>query len=326
MAGKHNHDPSSSDNVREGLSLWEKAKDGTKKFVVKCMASFAIVGTALGVTGCGRGDRIAVPESPSVSASLDPSESPSASPSATEKTVDPKDLADERYDRVREEFKDITPERFANLPLEKRLVPYKEALAQAEAWGSTKSPNNDLYNPSGAAVKPGKHCTEPASETDSAEEVAAKILGPVVTGFDTGPWDPDFARMVTSAAFYGNPELRKSALDDMLRNGKISTSEYAARKTIVALLDAKDKKEESGYQKNIPGSKMFKVLKVRFAEAEPYVDPKTGETLPTKGLQLVYESTITEGVTTGSLFRVVKNGDLWQIVDDKVTGYTSVNS
>jgi hypothetical protein len=315
-------DPSSSDNVREELSLWERTKDGVKKVVVKCMAGVAIVGTALGVTGCGRGDRIAVPESPSVSAS----ESPSTSPSATEKTVDPKDLADERYDQVREEFKDITPERFANLPLEKRLKPYREALAQAKAWGSTESPNNDLYNPSGAAVKPGKYCTEPASETDSAEEVAAKILGPVVTGFDTGPWDPDFARMVTSAAFYGNPELRKSALDDMLRNGKISTSEYAARKTIVALLEAKDKKEKSGYQSNVPGSKMFKVLKVRFAKAKPYVDPKTGETLPTQGLQLVYESTITDGVTTGSLFRVVKNGDLWQIVDDEVTGYSGVDS
>lgn len=316
MAG-HNHDPSSS--LGDRPSLLERAKDKFKVWGAGVALGATVV---TGLAGCGKGDRIAVPESPSVSAS----ESPSTSPSATEKTVDPKDLAEERYNQVREEFKDITPERFANLPLEKRLVPYREALAQAEAWGSTKSPNNDLYNPSGAAVKPGKYCTEPASETDSAEAVASKILGPVVTGFDTGPWDPDFARMVTSAAFYGNPELRKSALDDMLRNGKISTSEYAARKTIVALLDAKDEKEKGGYQNNVPGSKMFKVLKVRFAEAKPYVDPETGETLPTTGLQLVYESTITDGVTTGSLFRVVKNGNLWQIVDDDVTGYSSVNS
>ena len=322
----YNHDPSSSLNDGPSLdkpSLLERAKDKLKKALAGVTLGATVV---VGLAGCGRGDRIAVPEkSPSSSASLDPSESPSASPSPSE-TVDPKDLAEEKYDQVREEFKDITPERFASLPLEKRLVPYRETLKKDTIWGRTKSPNNDLYNPSGAAVKPGKYCTEPASETDSAEEVAAKILGPVVAGFDTGPWDPDFARMVTSAAFYGNPELRKSALDDMLRSGKISTSEYAARKTIVALLDAKDKKEESGYQKNVPGSEMFKVLKVRFAEAKPYVDPKTGETLPTQGLQLVYESTITNGVTTGSLFRVVKNGDLWQIVDDEVTGYSGVDS
>ena len=127
MAGKHNHDPSSSLGTKP--SIWEKAKDTTRGWITKAVASVALVATATGLAGCGGGDRLAVPEkSPSSSASLDPSESPSASPSPSE-TVDPKDLADERYDRVREEFKDITPERFANLPLEKRLVPYKEALA-----------------------------------------------------------------------------------------------------------------------------------------------------------------------------------------------------
>ena len=45
------YDPSSSDNVREGLSLWEKTKDGAKKLVVKCMAGGAMVGTGLGVRG-----------------------------------------------------------------------------------------------------------------------------------------------------------------------------------------------------------------------------------------------------------------------------------
>ena len=68
------YDPSSSSNIREKLPFWERTKDGVKKVVVKCMAGVAIIGTTLSVTGCGRGDRIAVPEqSPSSSASLDPS-------------------------------------------------------------------------------------------------------------------------------------------------------------------------------------------------------------------------------------------------------------
>ena len=93
---RHDHDPSSS--LGDRPSLLERAKDKFKVWGAGVALGATVV---MGLAGCGRGDRIAVPEqSPSSSASLDPSESPSASPSPSE-TVDPEVAA---RMRAREEY------------------------------------------------------------------------------------------------------------------------------------------------------------------------------------------------------------------------------
>lgn len=215
----------------------------------------------------------------------------------------------------------MTPEEFAGLGDEGRLLPYKEELLLAEAWGIIHNPNNSLYNPS-TGVKPGEFYGIPASPTDSPEEVAGKLFLPVVAAFDVGPWDPNFARYVASAAIYGNPELRIPVLNDMLRNGKIPGPEYDGKKAIATLLEAKDEKEKSGYKHKVPGSNMFPILRPRFCSAKTVVDTKTGEALPTEGLQ-IFTKAETTGTILGMAWRVVIDNGLWRIVDNEVSDLKS---
>ena len=295
-----------------------ETKDLSRRGVLAGLVGGA-AGAAMLLAGCGKGDRIAVPPDYSTQ-SASPSESPSASPSPTE-TVDPKDLAEKRYEQVRKKYADITPEGFARLTDEERLLPCREELLLAEAWGIIHNPNNSLYNPS-TGIKPGEFYGKPASPTDSPEEVAGKLFLPVVAAFDVGPWDPNFARYVASAAIYGNPELRISVLNDMLRNGKIPGPEYDGKKAIATLLAAKDEKEKLGYKHKVPGSNMFPILKPRFCSAKPVVDTKTGEALPTEGLQIFTEAETT-GTILGMAWRVVIDNGLWRIVDNEVSDLKS---
>ena len=300
MARSHeSYDPSSSDKL-------------TRRGILAGLVG----GATMLLAGCGERDRIAVPEkSPSSSASLDPSESPSVSPSPSE-TIDPEVLARrqarEKYEQRRKEYEDMDPRVFASLPYKKRLAPYEIDHTYAKESGRIKSPNNDLYNPS-KGVKPSKHCLEPASETDSPEAVAAKVLSPLVAALDSFPLNANYMRMVASASVYGDPELRESVLNDMLFKKKISGPEYDGRKAIVSALEARIKSRETGK----PAAEMFPILEPRFGTAEPYVDPETGETLLTHGLQIF---TIAQPSNTkvGIAWRVVKKGGLWQIVDNEV--------
>ena len=276
-------------------------------------------GAGVLLAGCGERDRIAVPPDYSTQ-NASPSESPSALPSPSE-TIDPKDLAEKRYKQVREKYANMTPKEFAGLTNEGRLSPCREELLLAEAWGIIHNPNNSLYNPS-TGIKPGEFYGKPASPTDSPEEVAGKLFLPVVAAFDVGPWDPNFARYVASAAIYGNPELRISVLNDMLRNGKIPGPEYDGKKAIATLLEAKDEKEKSSYKHKVPGSNMFPILKPRFCSAKPVVDTKTGKSLPTEGLQIFTEAETT-GTILGMAWRVVIDNGLWRIVDNEVSDLKS---
>ena len=296
-------DPSSSDKLtRRGILL-----------------AGLVGGAGVLLAGCGERDRTAVPPDYSTQ-SASPSESPSASPSPSE-TIDPKDLAEKRYKQVREKYANMSPGEFAGLTDEGRLSPCREELLLAEAWGIIHNPNNSLYNPS-TGIKPGEFYGKPASPTDSPEEVAGKLFLPVVAAFDVGPWDPNFARYVASAAIYGNPELRISVLNDMLRNGKIPGPEYDGKKAIATLLEAKDEKEKSGYKHKVPGSNMFPILKPRFCSAKPVVDTKTGKVLPTEGLQIFTEAETT-GTILGMAWRVVIDNGLWRIVDNEVSDLKS---
>jgi len=301
---EHNHDPSSS--LEKGLSR-------------RGVLAGLVGGATVLLASCGKRDRIAVPPDYSTQ-SASPLESPSASPSPSE-TIDPKDLAEERYKQIRKKYADITPEGFARLTNKERLSPCEEELLLAEAWGIIHNPNNSLYNPS-TGIKPGEFYGKPASPTDSPEEVAGKLFLPVVAAFDVGPWDPNFARYVASAAIYGNPELRISVLNDMLRNGTIPGPVYDGKKAIATLLAAKDEKEKSGYKHKVPGSNMFRILKPRFCSAKPVVDTKTGETLPTEGLQIFTEAETT-GTILGMAWRVVIDNGLWRIVDNEVSDLKS---
>ena len=303
MAG-HNHDPSSS--LEKSLSR-------------RGMLAGLVGGATMLLAGCGKGDRIAVPPDYSTQ-SASPSESPSAQPSSTE-TIDPKDLAEKRYKQVREKYANMTPGEFARLTNKERLLPCEEELLLAEAWGIIHNPNNSLYNPS-TGIKPGEFYGKPASPTDSPEEVAGKLFLPVVAAFDVGPWDPNFARYVASAAIYGNPELRISVLNDMLRNGTIPGPEYDGKKAIATLLAAKDEKEKLGYEHKVPGSNMFPILKPRFCSAKPVVDTKTGKALPTEGLQ-IFTKAETTGTILGMAWRVVIDNGLWRIVDNEVSDLKS---
>ena len=295
-----------------------ETKDLSRRGVLAGLVGGA-AGAAMLLAGCGKGDRIAVPPDYSTQ-SASPSESPSASPSPSE-TIDPKDLAEKRYKQVREKYANMTPKEFAGLTNEGRLSPCREELLLAEAWGIIHNPNNSLYNPS-TGIKPGEFYGKPASPTDSPEEVAGKLFLPVVAAFDVGPWDPNFARYVASAAIYGNPELRISVLNDMLRNGKIPGPEYDGKKAIATLLAAKDEKEKLGYKHKVPGSNMFPILKPRFCSAKPVVDTKTGEALPTEGLQIFTEAETT-GTMLGMAWRVVRDNGLWRIVDNEVSDLKS---
>ena len=286
----------------------------TKDLSRRGMLAGLVGGATMLLAGCGKRDRIAVPpDYPTQSAS--PSESPSASPSPSE-TIDPEVLARrqarEKYEQRRKEYEDMDPRVFASLPDKKRLAPYEIDRTYAKESGRIKSPNNDLYNPS-KGVKPSKYCLEPASETDSPEAVAAKVLSPLVAALDSFPLNANYMRMVASASVYGDPELRESVLNDMLFKKKISGPEYDGRKAIVSALEARIKSRETGK----PAAEMFPILEPRFGTAEPYVDPNTGETLLTKGLQIF---TIAEPSKTkvGIAWRVVKNEGLWQIVDNEV--------
>ena len=292
-----------------------ETKDLSRRGVLAGLVGGA-AGAAMLLAGCGKGDRIAVPPDYSTQ-SASPSESPSASPSPSE-TIDPKDLAEKRYKQVREKYANMTPKEFAGLTNEGRLSPCREELLLAEAWGIIHNPNNSLYNPS-TGIKPGEFYGKPASPTDSPEEVAGKLFLPVVAAFDVGP---NFARYVASAAIYGNPELRISVLNDMLRNGKIPGPEYDGKKAIATLLAAKDEKEKLGYKHKVPGSNMFPILKPRFCSAKPVVDTKTGEALPTEGLQIFTEAETT-GTILGMAWRVVIDNGLWRIVDNEVSDLKS---
>lgn len=302
---KHNHDPSSS------LEENRLTRRGVLTGIVG--------GAGVLLAGCGERDRIAVPPDYSTQ-NASPSESPSASPSPSE-TVDPKDLAEKRYKQVREKYANMTPGEFARLTNKERLLPCEEELLLAEAWGIIHNPNNSLYNPS-TGIKPGEFYGKPASPTDSPEEVAGKLFLPVVAAFDVGPWDPNFARYVASAAIYGNPELRISVLNDMLRNGTIPGPEYDGKKAIATLLAAKDEKEKLGYEHKVPGSNMFPILKPRFCSAKPVVDTKTGKALPTEGLQ-IFTKAETTGTILGMAWRVVIDNGLWRIVDNEVSDLKS---
>lgn len=296
---RYNHDPSSS--LEKGLSR-------------RGVLAGLVGGATVLLASCGERNRIAVPPDYSTQ-SASPSESPSASPSPSE-TVDPEVAARmrarEKYEQLRKEYENMTPEMFASLPYEKRLVPYRIDNAFAKESGRIQTLGNDLYNPSNG-VKPSKYCLEPASETDSPEAVAAKVLSPLVAALDSYPLNANYIRMVASAAVYGDPELRESVLNDMLFKNKISGPEYDGKKAIVSALEARIKSYEIGK----PAAEMFPILEPRFGTAKPYVDPKTGETLPTQGLQIF---TIAQPSNTkvGIAWRVVKNGELWQIVDNEV--------
>lgn len=298
MAHLHeSYDPSSSDKL-------------TRRGVLAGLVG----GATMLLAGCGKGDRIAVPPDYSTQ-SASPSESPSASPSPSE-TVDPEVAARmrarEKYEQLREEYENMTPEVFASLPRKNRLAPYRIDSTFAKESGRIQTLGNDLYNPS-KGVKPSKYCLEPALETDSPEAVAAKVLSPVVAALDSYPLNANYMRMVASAAVYGDPELRESVLNDMLFKNKISGPEYDGKKAIVSVLEARIKSHETGK----PAAEMFPILEPRFGTAEPYVDQKTGETLLTKGLQIF---TIAQPSNTkvGIAWRVVKNEGLWQIVDNEV--------
>lgn len=296
---RHNHDPSSS--LAENRLTRRRVLAGV------------VGGATMLIVGCGK-DRVAVPPDYSTQ-SASPSESPSASPSPSE-TIDPEVLARrqarEKYEQRRKEYEDMDPRVFASLPDKKRLAPYEIDRTYAKESGRIKSPNNDLYNPS-KGVKPSKYCLEPASETDSPEAVAAKVLSPLVAALDSFPLNANYMRMVASASVYGDPELRESVLNDMLFKKKISGPVYDGKKAIVSTLRARVESHERGK----PAAEMFPILEPRFGTAEPYVDPNTGETLLTKGLQIF---TIAEPSKTkvGIAWRVVKNEGLWQIVDNEV--------
>ena len=233
------YDPSSSDNVREELSLWERTKDGVKKVVVKCMAGVAIVGTALGVTGCGRGDRIAVPEqSPSSSASLDPSESPSASPSPSE-TVDPEVAARmrarEEYDEQVKKIDKIPYDEFIKLPPEERNKILQAEINYLEKSGRTEDktepilypkdslPFGDYYKKSPADRDPKKMLTDPFLA------VQAALYGRFTyTNKDIKQNYEDYAKKLASEAFL-NPQMDMDKLLEEMRAGKISDEEYFAK-------------------------------------------------------------------------------------------------
>ena len=250
MAEKHDHGPSSSGNVGEKLPFWEKTKDRAKELVVKWMAGVAIVGTALGVTGCGRGDRIAVPESPSVSAS----ESPSTSPSATEKTVDPKIQermqASEKYEQRVKEI-DATPyDEFLKLSSEERDKALQAEIELAESYGWTKDKTDSVFYPKDSDVSFGAYYKEPASPTDDARKVVAQTLLPtriaLAANFDgVVKNSKDYALKVAGTRFV-NPEMREYVVHEQGMKGKITTEESRAKIFVNKLLDKRFGQISSG--------------------------------------------------------------------------------
>lgn len=303
MAG-HNHDPSSS---LEGNRL-------TRRGVL----AGVVGGATMLIVGCGK-DRMAVPPDYSTQ-SASPSESPSTSPSPTE-TIDPKRAAREKYEGVRKQFEHLTPEQFANLPRKKREEVYRNERRFAQELGHLENPNNTRYNPR-KGVRPGEHCLTPPSMDNTPEEVMAIWGSTIAAACDASSWNPDYARKIASSAYYGDPELRKSVLDERLAKGEISSSEYGVKQIAVTLVEAMAERQKSGSK--VPGSEMPLLLNPRFGKAESFVDPETGEILPTLGLQFFTEAPIT-GSLTGVVARLVIKDELWQAVDQEVSNLKGAN-
>lgn len=288
---RHDHDPSSSGNVREELSLWEGAKDK----ITKALAGFTLGATVvMGLAGCGKGDRIAVPEqSPSTSASLDPSESPSVSPSPSE-TVDPEAAARmrarEEYDEQVKKIDKIPYDEFIKLPPEERNKILQAEITYLEASGRTKDktepilypkdslPFGDYYKKSPADRDPKKMLTDPFLA------VQAALYGRFTyTNKDIEQNYEEYAKKLASEAFL-NPQMDMDKLLEEMRAGKISNEEYFAKRKVMELIHKRAEQIRSNSGSSKDDVELWKIKDIEVfpvSQSDVVVDPKTGESLET---------------------------------------------
>lgn len=290
MAEKHDHGPSSSGNVREKLPFWERTKDK----VTKALASITLGATVvMGFAGCGKGDRIAVPESPSVSASLDPSESPSTSPSATE-TIDPEVAARmqarEEYEEQVKKIDEIPYDEFIKLPPEERNKILQAEINYMEKSGRAKDktdhilypkdslPFGDYYKKSPADQDPKKMLTDPFLAVQFA------LYGRFTyTDDDIKQNYEDYAKKLVSEAFL-NPQMDMDKLLEEMRAGKVSDEEYFAKRKVMELIHKRAEQIRSNSGSSEDDVELWKMKDIEgfpVDQSDVVVDPKTGKPLET---------------------------------------------
>lgn len=331
---RYNHDPSSSLGTKP--SIWEKAKDTTRGWITKAVASVALVATATGLAGCGGGDRLAVPEkSPSSSASLDPSESPSASPSSSE-TVDPEVAARmrarEEYDEQVKKIDKIPYNEFIKLPPEERNKILQAEINYLEKSGRTEDktdpilypkdslPFGDYYKKSPADRDPKKMLTDPFLA------VQAALYGRFTyTNSDVERNYEEYAKKLASEAFL-NPQMDMDTLLEEMRAGKVSDEEYFAKRKVMELIHKRAEQIRSNSGSSEDDVELWKIKDIEVfpaGQSNVVVDPKTGKSLETYITHFYsYDGNKRGSTPDGQFYKIVSDPTVnrWKIAGSSRSG------